>query len=190
MAYKNPEDKLTWQRNMRARQTPEERERIKSQAKLYRAAHKETLAARQVAWRAMNKERKAAYAKTYHAQNREAELARMKAYKQANKAAVASTASQWKLDNRARANVHEQNRKASKRGAVPPWYSEFDDFVMQEAADLCKLRKTATGIDWQIDHVVPLVSKLVCGLHVAANLAVIPAKMNQSKGNRHWPDMP
>ena len=77
-----------------------------------------------------------------------------------------------------------------KQSAVPPWFGELDEFVMQEAAELCKLRKIATGVDWNIDHIVPLISPIICGLHVAANIAVIPAKMNQSKGNRHWPDMP
>jgi hypothetical protein len=41
-----------------------------------------------------------------------------------------------------------------------------------------------------VDHVVPLKSPLVCGLHCEANLELIPANDNFRKGNRHWPDMP
>lgn len=46
------------------------------------------------------------------------------------------------------------------------------------------------GVKYQVDHVVPLQSRIVCGLHSHTNLQVIPANVNQSKGNRHWPDMP
>lgn len=52
-----------------------------------------------------------------------------------------------------------------------------------------KLRSAATGISFEVDHVVPLVSPYVCGLHNAFNLAVIPAIVNRSKGNRWWPGM-
>jgi len=35
-----------------------------------------------------------------------------------------------------------------------------------------------------VDHIVPLVSQLVCGLQI------LDAKANIEKGNRSWPDMP
>ena len=46
------------------------------------------------------------------------------------------------------------------------------------------------GFKWEVDHIVPLQSKLVCGLHVHNNLQVITALENIKKHNKVWPDMP
>lgn len=71
--------------------------------------------------------------------------------------------------------------------AVPEWRNKF---FIAEIYDLAAMRTKATGIEWHVDHVVPLRSSLVCGLHVETNLQVVPAALNWSKGNRAWPDMP
>lgn len=41
-----------------------------------------------------------------------------------------------------------------------------------------------TGIPHQVDHIVPLQSKIVCGLHVEHNLRVITATENARKKNK------
>jgi hypothetical protein len=45
-------------------------------------------------------------------------------------------------------------------------------------------------LNHDVDHIVPLTSKFVCGLHCEANLQYLPSRVNQSKKNRYWPDMP
>lgn len=62
---------------------------------------------------------------------------------------------------------------------------EFDKFAFEEALLLCALRKEATGVKWNVDHIVPLNHKIACGLHVAANFQVVPASWNFRKGNRN-----
>ena len=62
--------------------------------------------------------------------------------------------------------------------------SEFDEFVIEEAAKLSKLREEATGIKWHIDHIIPLFHKEACGLNNAFNLQVVPATWNIAKNNR------
>ncbi len=42
----------------------------------------------------------------------------------------------------------------------------------------------------EVDHIVPLKSDLVCGLHVPWNLQAICRQDHNKKGNLWWPDSP
>lgn len=80
--------------------------------------------------------------------------------------------------------AYEQTRNARKRNAIPSWYGELDEFALREAALLIDLRRTATRIDWQLDHMVPIGARKACGLHCAANFQVIPRTLNARKNNQ------
>jgi len=62
---------------------------------------------------------------------------------------------------------------------------DFTRFVTSEAHKLRGLREQLTGIQWHVDHVVPLKGKEVSGLHIWSNLAVIPKGDNLRKGNKN-----
>lgn len=64
---------------------------------------------------------------------------------------------------------------------MPPW-------VDREAVNALYAEAAKVGLS--VDHIVPLRSKVVCGLHVPANLRLLPLAENIAKNNRHWPDMP
>jgi hypothetical protein len=72
-------------------------------------------------------------------------------------------------------------RRARKIMATPAWADEAAIRTMYQRARRYKLT---------VDHIVPLVSKIVCGLHWEANLQLLASRDNISKSNRHWPDMP
>lgn len=84
----------------------------------------------------------------------------------------------------------EAARRARKFRATPAWNNEFDSLIFAEAYALAKAREKATRIKWHVDHIVPLRSRVVCGLHTGHNIQVMLAFGNQSKGNRVWPNMP
>jgi uncharacterized protein YdaU (DUF1376 family) len=75
-------------------------------------------------------------------------------------------------------------RNASRVSATPVWLSSADkDEIAAIYADA--VAKTAqSGFKHEVDHIVPLRSKLVCGLHVKWNLAVITASENRAKSNK------
>lgn len=71
--------------------------------------------------------------------------------------------------------------------ALPPWatHAQCREFWRES-----RRMTEATGIQHSVDHIVPLVHPLVCGLHCPANLRVIPLAENMRKSNSTWPDMP
>ncbi len=42
-----------------------------------------------------------------------------------------------------------------------------------------------TGVPHDVDHVIPLQSDVVCGLHVESNLRVILSRDNKIKSNKY-----
>lgn len=74
------------------------------------------------------------------------------------------------------------NRRVWKKyRATPLWSDSYRIDLVYEKAK---------GLGMHVDHIVPIQSRIVCGLHVWGNLQLLTGSENSKKGNRHWPDMP
>ena len=71
---------------------------------------------------------------------------------------------------------HTKNYRARRAQRMPRWAN---------ISEIEKVYSAAKEAGMTVDHYYPLFGKTVSGLHVAANLRVIPQSENDSKGNKH-----
>lgn len=100
---------------------------------------------------------------------------------------AASAAAYYSTFTAAKDNVRSAKRNAAKLNATPSW---ANDKYITLWYKLAGIEETRTGQKCHIDHIVPLQSKLVCGLHCEDNMQILFGRENVSKSNRHWPNMP
>lgn len=76
--------------------------------------------------------------------------------------------------------------KAQKLKATPVWANhDLISAIYKRASEMLD----ENGKVFHVDHIVPLQSDYVCGLHVENNLQILTGSENMSKQNRYWPDM-
>lgn len=114
------------------------------------------------------------------AEQREAQVAAAGARRRANPEPGREATRRWRAANKASDAAKTMRRKAAKLQATPAWADPAEIATIYEAAAL---------IGYEVDHIVPLISDKVCGLHCVANLRMLPPSENRAKGNRWWPDM-
>ena len=121
------------------------------------------------AWRKNNSAKMAAYKRAWAKKNSAREVVRRAAYKKRYPA---------------KGNALTAKYRAQQLQATPGWANQgYIEDVYRKAAIFTK----RDGKPWHVDHIVPLQSKLVCGLHCEDNLQAIRGPENVAKGNRYWP---
>ena len=92
----------------------------------------------------------------------------------------------WYVVNKDYDSDYRTQKRALTRKAIPAWSNAK---ARRDVYRLAKKLTEETGIPHHVDHIVPLKSKYVCGLHCEDNLRAIPATDNMRKRNCWWPDM-
>lgn len=80
-----------------------------------------------------------------------------------------------------------RKRKMYKLQATPKW---ANGRKIRSIYAMSKERTKMTGVQHNVDHIVPLIHLLVCGLHNEFNLQILTEQDNRKKHNRTWPNMP
>ena len=127
--------------------------------------------------------------KRWKEDNREHVEAYMKNYRQEHKDRIKEVNQAWRENNREHhrliKSICNAQRRAAKKSATVDW-SDKKNKEIYKAARMLSLE---TGIEHHVDHIIPLVHEMVCGLHNEFNLQVLPWYENISKGNNFDEDI-
>ena len=145
---------------------------------------------RHIDYYAKNKQRVIERTRKYREDNPEKYKLWISEWESKNKEHRKKKSREWRNNNKSLCRSYTARRRAVLLKAIPSWSDEFDKFFIQEIYDLAAKRTELLGIDFAVDHIVPLNSEVVCGLHCSSNLQLLPASENSRKSNKHWPDMP
>lgn len=86
---------------------------------------------------------------------------------------------------RAAKNANSAKRRAIIKQATPLWYEKYSVLLMyQKREELSKI----WDIELEVDHIIPLQSNVVCGLHCWDNLQLLENTINNQKHSKFVKD--
>lgn len=143
-------------------------------------------------YREANKASKLHYNKKYYYANQEQILKQKKEYYSDNKEAILYKNANYYKQNYAKiyvvkkpyCRIKSAERRAIKLKATPKWLNKNQKEAIKLEYSLAEWCTKVLNEPYEVDHIVPLRGKDVCGLHVPWNLQVIAAKDNRIKNNR------
>lgn len=142
-------------------------------------------------WRKANPGRMDAKSAEWYERNKARKQETNAAWRAANpekaKANQERATARWREANPHRVTAKQAKRTAAQLRATPKW---ADSKAIDQYYLIANYLSAELNSPFQVDHVVPLQSKQVCGLHAQTNLSILPAAWNAKKGNRTWPGKP
>jgi hypothetical protein len=143
---------------------------------------------REIEWKASNEKRKGkpkseaakAAGRRYYLRNREQVIAAAvnRPRKEKHKHRMA-----YKNRNPELFKLHTNIRRKRLRDASPPWLTKEQKQEIRKVYASALNLSGLTGERYEVDHIIPLVSDQVCGLHVPWNLQVLTKEENLRKHN-------
>lgn len=124
--------------------------------------------------------------KTYRTNNKDKCNNYNSLWQKTNKISSSLASKKWKKNNSHRVNSINSARYAAKLQRTPKW------LTVEQLAEIEEFYTITKELQWlsdktdplEVDHIVPLQGKNVCGLHVPWNLQVLTKSENSRKRNK------
>jgi hypothetical protein len=180
LRFKRHGDPLFTKRRPPGSATEEDKKRWKRE---HYEKNKDEYIAKAKRWQEENPERYAESKREYLDREdvKVAARGRTRVWAEVNKEKKKEYDSNWKSKNRPAVRSYRAKRRAKVRMATPPWLTEAHYEAIKAVYKEAERLSAETGIEYQVDHIVPLSGKTVSGLHVPWNLRAIPAHENQRR---------
>lgn len=136
--------------------------------------------ANQNKWDAKNTDKLRQYVSKYDAANRKTRRDAARLYRLENAASANKATREYRKRNPSLITALGAERRATVLKATPKW---VDRQQLKKVYEECRFLTEKTGMQYEVDHIVPLKNKYVCGLHVPCNLQIILATENRRKNN-------
>jgi hypothetical protein len=129
------------------------------------------------------------YRSQYYESNKQHEQDRHKKYRQEHIEFYRNYDKKYVKLNPGKKNFLTRKRRLTRIKATPKWLTS------EQLAEIEWFYTTAKELQWlseeplEVDHIIPLNGKNVCGLHVPWNLQIIPKGLNCRKKNKLYEEL-
>lgn len=156
-------------------------QRVAAQKREYYEKHREATLTNNAKWVAKNPERSKQIKRAWDERNRDTRKIRDRASREKHKEALLHRKREFYKNNKAMYRAWWAEYRAAKLRAMPSWADKTEILaIYREAQRLTR----ETGNKHEVDHIIPLQGKNVCGLHLAGNLRIVTREINRRKHNK------
>lgn len=154
---------------------------ISIKAKIYRDANIEKIKMQKIIFYEKNKNKILNSQKIYRNENHEKLSIYSKNYRDCleNKVSRSLYLDKYRVDKKYVINAANAKSRYLETNFLPPWF-EYEKVLL--------VYKKAQQYGFDVDHIVPIKSKTVCGLHCWDNLQLLDKSLNSKKGNHEYPN--
>ena len=137
-------------------------------------------------WRENNKEKVKETRKAYYHNNKDKFIASARKWKANNPDKVKKAFDKWLEENRGVFNMKSRERYRMMKEASPNWSDkDYIKDIYSNCAEWCSiLKECGISTKFEVDHIVPINNKNVCGLHNEFNLQILSKTENLVKSNK------
>ena len=159
-------------------------EKISLRKKKYYFSNRKIELARMALYTKTHKEERASYYLKYRDKNVEKIALYYFNYNKKYAKEIAIYNANYVKNNLGKYNSHVVKRNAAKLGSTPPWITKDHIKEIEDLYCLAKELQWLSEESLEVDHIIPLQGKNVCGLHIPINLQILTRSVNRQKSNK------